>query len=60
MPSILFRKGFGSIIQVWSLYLRVTAATLDLLQEAEEFTLGQTTMTNVFYYVVPLLGLKGG
>ena len=57
LPVSYFTKALDSIIQM---YLRVTAATLDLLQEAEEFTPGQPTMVCTSHCMLSLLEQKSG
>ena len=48
------------MVKGWPPCLRAMAATCDILQEAEKFTLGKPTTVYILHHVLPLLEQKGG
>ena len=48
------------MVKGWPPCLQAVAATPDILQKAEKFNLGQTTMVYVPHHVLTLLEQKGG
>ena len=59
-PVAYFSKQLDQTVTGWLPCLRTVAATCDILQEAEKFTLGQPTMVCVPHQVLTLLEQKGG
>lgn len=58
-PVAYFSKQLDVGTQEWPDCLRAVAATCDLLQQAEKFTLGRPTTVHTPHHVQPLLEQKG-
>ena len=59
-PMAYFSKKLDQTFKGWPPCLRATAATYNILQKAEKFTMGQPTTVYVPHQVLTLLEEKGG
>lgn len=59
-PVAYFSKQLDQMVKGWLPCCWAVAATHDILQEAEKFTLGQPTTVYVPHHVLTLLEQKGG